>query len=90
MKGELNILGGNYSFNTADESGGVLMVSSEGTVTVGGGIFRKNEALDGGVAFVSEDASLLVTGGEFSGNFAGDGGGTFYVQGNGDINVSSP
>lgn len=68
--------------------GGVFFAEEQSSLTVAGGLFYKNKALDGGVAFLNNDAALLVLGGTFSGNVADNGGGAFYVGDGGQLKVS--
>lgn len=85
-KGELNIVGGDFVENQA-ENGGVVYASEKSMINLTGGNFFRNEALDGGAVYVDKGAALSVKGGTFSYNAAGNGGGSFYVTDNAHIKV---
>ena len=89
VKGKFFINGGKFSDNYVSEnSGGVVFASDYSSVTLSGGYFEGNDALNGGVAFVELDAVMLVEGGVFTGNIAQNGGGVFWGEDGGDLHVS--
>ena len=88
-KGEVSILGGNFRDNVATVLGGVVFASDESSVTLTGGVFEGNRAVDGGVAYVLPEGALLVEGGVYSGNVAADAGGAFFASEDGSIEVRS-
>lgn len=87
-KGELYILGGNFTSNQASASGGMFFASEGSSIILKDGIFQGNKAISGGVATVNEQAVLYVEGGNFTLNVAENEGGVFSIRHDGNIRVS--
>lgn len=82
----MNITGGEYTDNKAD-NGAVLALSEGSTFNVKGGDFHENKAEEfGGVAIVEGEAKLSIDGGTYWNNNA-DNGGVFAVEIDGSIAV---
>lgn len=86
-KGTLNILGGEFRGNRAEDRGAVIRSDDESTTELAGGVFIENYAADGGVVFVESNSQLTVSGGELCDNEANKRGGAFCVTENGSIKV---
>ncbi|CBJ33129.1 asn/thr-rich large protein family protein [Ectocarpus siliculosus] len=86
-RGEISVLGGHFSNNSA-KNGGVIQGSLNSTVVVEGGTFENNVAENGGVIYVVEDGSLVFNGGLLQGNSASNGGGAFFAESGADIEIT--
>ncbi|CAM9587167.1 unnamed protein product [Ectocarpus fasciculatus] len=86
-RGEIFVLGGHFSNNSA-KNGGVIQGSLNSTVVVDGGTFENNTAENGGVVYVVEDGSLAFNGGLLQGNSASNGGGAFFAESGADIEIT--
>ena len=65
-----------------------MSASEDSFVTLHGGHFENNQAIDGGVASAQEGGKLIVRGGVFSNNKALNGGGAFWKDEGGSIEVN--
>lgn len=86
-KGTVDILGGVFIDNHADNTGGVIMAGEESTTRLTGGEYQGNRASDGGVVYVRSGAELFVSGDTFSENKASNFGGAFFVGEDGILKV---
>lgn len=80
--GAVYILGGNFTGNKADGSGGVWFLKgedAEATLMAEGGHFEGNQAENGGVGFANR-GNVKITRGDYSANKAGENGGAFAVE----------
>ncbi|CBJ33130.1 polymorphic outer membrane protein [Ectocarpus siliculosus] len=86
-RGEISVLGGHFSNNSA-KNGGVIQGSLNSTIVEEGGTFENNVAENGGVVSVVEDGSLVFNGGLLQGHSASNGGGAFFAESGAGIEVT--
>lgn len=83
----LNITGGIVPGNSATGDGGVIYASGSSFVTLEGGIFEDNAAVNGGMLMVEASAEALIQGITCSGNSATDRGGAWNLGEDSTIEV---
>ncbi|MCM1237348.1 MAG: hypothetical protein NC489_45360, partial [Ruminococcus flavefaciens] len=87
----LHILGGDFQYNSATITGGVMNVEGKGLVIIEDGNFRDNQASNGsdagaGGAICLSGATLTINGGSFLNNNGLRYGGAIYI-GSGTVNL---
>ncbi len=86
----LNVEGGdfhdNHATSTASNAYGGGAIESNGDVTISGGTFESNTALNGGVIYMDASGKLSISGGEYFSNQTinqqDSAGGVIYIKGN--------
>lgn len=81
--GDLTFTGCTFRGNSSADRGGVFFVSTNtGSLTIDGGIYAANKAVNGAVVYAQNKASVNVSSAEFNDNNATGAGGVMVLSGN--------